>query len=130
MNKVYCCHCGKDIDARQTTGKEIYPHRKDLYHLKFVICDVCKNYKAMRNDEAELFIPSKEVREYRLKIHAILDPLWKSRKIKRGKAYAYISHRFGKTYHNSQIRTTEEAKKAYEIVCQLRDSILTNTKDE
>lgn len=40
---LYCCGCSEEITASLTDGKEIYPHRPDLYDLPFWKCDICGN---------------------------------------------------------------------------------------
>lgn len=130
--KIYCTGCEKDVEARLTNGAERYPHRKDLYELPFWKCDTCGNYvgchwKTSNPTQPLGCIATPEILEARKKIHALLDPMWKSGKIKRQQAYAYISHRIGKTYHNGELRSLEEAREAYKIVAQLHNELI-NTK--
>ncbi|MCK9461627.1 MAG: zinc-finger-containing protein [Proteobacteria bacterium] len=123
MKKIYCAGCEKFVRPSETTGEEIYPHREDLYEKKFLKCDTCGNYKAFDGEKYPTLIPTPELRRARMAIHEILDPLWKEKKIKRGQAYAFISHRIGRTFHNETIRTIDEAREAYEIVLRLKDNI-------
>src|SRR6476661_4880981 len=114
--QIYCATCEKKVDARLTNGKEIYPHRPDLYALPFWICDTCKNYvgchhKTDNPTSPKGIISTAAMRKWRVKIHYTLDPLWKSGKINRGKAYAYISKRLGYTYHTGNLRSEADAKK-------------------
>lgn len=130
---IYCTGCQKDVDARLTDGKERYPHRPDLYELPFWKCDTCGGYVGCHhktnNRTAPLgYIATPAILEARKKIHALLDPLWKSGKIKRGQAYAYVSKRLGKTYHNGEIRTIEEARNIYKIVGQLHNELVEVTE--
>ena len=60
----------------------------------------------------------------RKKIHAILDPLWKSECIKRGQAYNYVSEHLGYPYHTGEIKSLEEARTLYKIVAELHNTIL------
>lgn len=126
---IYCIGCGRDISARLTNGAERYPHRKDLADLPFWRCDDCGNYvgchhKSKSPTEPLGCIATPEIVEARKKIHAVLDPLWKSGRIKRGQAYSYVTKRLGYTYHNGEIRTLEEARKIYAIVAQLHNEIV------
>lgn len=41
---IFCCCCENDVHARLTDGREIYPHRHDLYSLPFWRCDGCGNH--------------------------------------------------------------------------------------
>jgi hypothetical protein len=100
-----------------------------LYELPFWKCDTCGNYVGCHHKTANPTKPlgviaTKEILEARKKLHALLDPLWKSKKIKRGQAYAYIGHRLGYPYHNGEIRTIEEARTVYKIVGQLHNDLL------
>lgn len=61
-------------------------------------------------------IPTKEIKAARQHIHRILDPLWKQKKIPRGKLYAKLSRELGYNYHTGEIKTVEEARKIYTIV--------------
>lgn len=122
--KIYCCDCRRDVKATLTDGKEIYPHRPDLYSLPFWKCDTCKNYVGCHHKTANRTqplgnIPTKELKNARNHIHRILDPLWKEKKIKRGKIYDKISKEIGYQYHTAEIKTIEEARKIYRIVLEL-----------
>jgi hypothetical protein len=129
MMKIYCTGCETDVDARLTDGKERYPHHIDLYDLPFWKCDTCGNYVGCHHKTKERTKPlgviaTPEILNARKKIHALLDPLWKQGKIKRGQAYAYVTNRLGYTYHNGEIRTIEEARKIYTIVAELYNELL------
>jgi len=127
--KIYCTGCEADVDARLTSGKERYPHRQDLYDLPFWKCDTCGNYvgchhKTRTPTKPLGCIATPDILNARKKIHALLDPLWKSKSIRRGQAYAYVSNRLGYEYHNGEIRTIEEARMIYEIVATLHNEII------
>jgi len=118
---IYCCSCGKDVYARLTDGKEIYPHRVDLFKLPFWKCDDCGNYvgchhKTSKPTQPLGCIPTKEIKEARIHIHELLDPIWKSGKISRAKLYKKISSEIGFNFHTANIRSIEEARVAYKIV--------------
>jgi hypothetical protein len=128
---IYCCECKKDIEARLTSGKEIYPHRKDLYSLPFWICDACLNYvgthhKTKNRTRPLGVIPNEGMRSARKKIHAILDPLWKSGKIKRRTLYKNIRDHLGKEYHTANIKNIEEANEVLSYITQVADVVCNN----
>ncbi|WP_411054053.1 zinc-finger-containing protein [Vibrio parahaemolyticus] len=115
---LYCCGCGCDVNARLTNGKEIYPHRNDLSSIPFWVCDTCRNYVGCHHKTNKPTTPlgiiaTPEIKNARKHIHALMDPLWKSGKIKRGKLYAMLSIRIGKTYHTGEIRTLSDARLVY-----------------
>lgn len=134
--QIYCTGCGKDVQARLTDGAERYPHRPDLYELPFWKCDTCGNYVGCHHKTKDRTKPlgviaTPEILNARKKIHALLDPLWESNKIKRGQAYAYVTNRMIKAtgsqtyqYHNGEIRTIDEAREIYKIVAQLHNELL------
>jgi len=119
--KIYCCECKAEVQARLTDGKEVHPHRKDLYYLPFWKCGVCKNYvgchhKTKNRTKPLGFISNSEIKNARIKIHAILDPIWKDGFVPRGKLYAELSEKLGYHYHTGEIKSIEEARKVYGVV--------------
>ena len=122
---IYCCNCEKEVSARLTDGREIYPHRDDLYHLPFWICDtcgMCVGCHHKTNDPTRPLgnIPSPEIQQARKKIHALLDPIWKSGAITRNRAYKYISDCIGWRYHTAKIRNMQEVDKVLIAIEQMR----------
>ena len=111
--KIYCCECAKDVNAKLITGKEAYPHRRDLYHLPFWRCDTCNNftgchYKTKNRTRPLGVIPTAEIKKARQKIHHILDPLWMSGKYERDELYSELSKALGWDYHTAELRTMEQ----------------------
>lgn len=129
--KIYCCNCQKDIDARLTSGAEIYPHRTDLYSLPFWKCDSCGGYVGTHNKSNNIkmrkmplgCIASLEIKQLRLQIHAILDPLWKEGMLSRSEVYGYLTKELGYEYHTGETRTVEEAERIIKLLKQLKSSI-------
>jgi hypothetical protein len=121
---IYCCGCGCDVKARLTDGKEIYPHRADLYDLPFWKCDRCHNYVGCHHKTAQRTnptgnIPTAEIRALRVQIHSIIDPLWKSGEISRGALYRKIGKYLGYVYHTGEIKSVKEAEKVIKFVKSL-----------
>ncbi|QEL18754.1 zinc-finger-containing protein [Limnoglobus roseus] len=119
---LYCCGCTRDVQARLTDGREVYPHRADLFSLPFWKCDTCGNYVGCHHKTTDRTrplgnIPTKELKNARQHIHRILDPIWKEGKMPRGKVYATLAKELGlKEYHTAEIRTVDEARRVYAIV--------------
>lgn len=116
--KIYCCKCESEVKAKMTDGAEIYPHRKDLYKLLFWKCDRCGNYVGChKNTDKPLgVIPSEELRKIRIKIHSIIDPIWKKGIKTRKEVYNILKNKIGYEYHTANIKNLEEAEKILKIV--------------
>ena len=117
---IYCCGCGKKIEEQYVRGDKIYPHRTDFNDLWFAVCPHCHLYtgchKGTKNPMG--VIPTKEMRYARHKIHELIDPVWKSGKIKRRKLYKMISEELGiKQYHTGWTRSIEECRKVW-VACR------------
>lgn len=123
--KIYCCGCERDVEARLTSGKEIYPHRRDLYDLPFWKCDDCGgkvgcHHKTKDRTRPLGNIPTKEITEARQHIHRLLDPMWQRGGWPRGKIYARLTHVIGREYHTAEIRSVDEARVVYAALQQLQ----------
>ncbi len=123
--KIYCCACGKDVSARLTNGREIYPHRRDLSRLPFWKCDSCRNFVGCHHKTSKPTtplgcIPTPEIKNARQQIHRVLDPIWKSKRMSRKKVYQAVANQLGKsTYHTAEIRSVEEARTVYRVAQEL-----------
>lgn len=124
ISSIYCCGCKKRVQARLTTGREIYPHRSDLRDIPFWKCDACQNYigchhKSRNKTQPLGSIPTAELRNLRTEIHKTLDPLWVSGKHSRKDIYQKLSKLLGYEYHTGEVRSVEEAKKVLVFLSQL-----------
>ena len=119
---LWCCGCQCVVQPRLTNGTQVYPHRPDLSDLPFWMCDGCENYVGCHHKTTDRTrplgnIPTKDMRNARQHIHRILDPIWKSGKMPRGKLYARIAAELGiEEYHTAEIRTLDDARRVYRIV--------------
>lgn len=119
--KLYCCECKQDTNAILTDGKEIYSHREDLYNLPFWKCPTCNNYVGCHHKTKDRtkplgVIPNQEIRNIRSKIHSILDPIWKSKKMTRKELYKKISNKIDKQFHTANIQSIEEGQNILDII--------------
>lgn len=119
--KIWCVDCNKDVEARLTNGQETYKHRPDLYSLPFWICDICKNFVGTHHNSDDKTKPlgviaNKELKQLRVKIHSIIDPIWKSGKEDRKALYARLSKLLGYRYHTAEIRNIEDANRIIELL--------------
>lgn len=130
---IYCCGCQKHVLARLTTGQEVYRHREDLWELPFWKCDACKNFVGCHHKSSERIkplgcIPTKELKEARKHLHALIDPMWQGGLIARGKLYSEISKATGKAYHTAELRSVEEAREVYRVVLTIRKTLKAKTQ--
>ena len=124
---LYCCGCCEKVNARLTNGLEIYPHREDLKDLLFYKCDKCKNYVGTHKGTENPLgcIPTKEIMKARHYIHKLIDPLWKSKKIKRKELYRKIAECLNiKQYHTAWTRSIEECREVYLIGLNIRKELI------
>ena len=130
--KLWCCGCNDYIQAELVGGEKIYPHRPDLYELKFYQCPHCKNYVGTHkqwgkgtdgrqyNIRALGCIPTPELKNARHKIHEILDPLWKGKRSgSRKRLYKTLSDELGYEYHTANTRTIEECRTVYKLIQEI-----------
>ena len=124
--KIFCSGCGTDVEARLTTGAEVYPRRKDLAKLPFWRCDACRNWvgchhKSKKRTAPLGCIPTPEIKAARQHIHRILDPIWQSGDMDRSAVYRAIERRLGmdRPYHTADIRTIEDARRVYVAVREI-----------
>lgn len=119
--QIYCCECSREVQARLTSGSEIYPHRSDLQAVPIWRCDGCGNYVGCHHKTKDRTrpvgnIPTPELRKARSHIHAILDPVWRSGQRSRAECYRILSDKLGYAYHTAEIRTIEEARTVWRII--------------
>ena len=116
--KLECINCNKDVDAELVTGNIIYPHRPDLKNRNFYKCPLCGEYVGCHPNTIKPLgcIPSKELRQARIKVHNKLDILWRSGKYKRAEIYKTLSEHFGYKYHNGNTKTVTECEEAIQVL--------------
>lgn len=119
--KIKCIPCKKDVPANRVDGTIIYPHRPDLKYLDFFQCPYCKNHVGTHKESIKPLgcIVSKEVKKARIFIHDLIDPFWKSGKMKRSQIYKKISDKLVWEYHTGNIRDIQEARKIYKICLEI-----------
>lgn len=121
---IWCCGCSCEVNPRLTDGLEIYPHRADLSALPFWKCDACSNYVGCHHKTKDPTkplgcIPTRELVNARKRIHALLDPIWKSGQMPRGKVYAILSDKLGHPYHTGELRSLDDARIVYRAVLDI-----------
>lgn len=123
---IYCGICDEVKEVIQVDGAKIYPHRPYLKNLIFWQCPECKGYVGSHKNSGKplgVIVPQ-VVKEWRKKIHAIIDPLFLSKKIYRNTLYKRIAKKLNiKEYHTANIRSVIEAEKVYHICLEIKKNI-------
>ena len=88
---VICLYCNKK--AELVGGDVIYPSRPDLACKKFYLCTPCDAFVGThRATCAPLGTLAKpKLRLLRKNCHALFDPIWKNKHLKRKDAYKWLS---------------------------------------
>lgn len=106
--RLGCPYCHRD--AVRVTGVAVYPHRPDLYAKAFWICQPCKAWVGCHPHTSLPLgrLANPELRKWKQRAHAAFDPLWKSGRMTRHEAYAWLSERMGKTPANTHVGMFDE----------------------
>lgn len=97
-----CQYCGKD--AVLVTGDKIYPHLLQLHNRKFWLCAQCKAYVGCYNKGVNITnvgksdgtyplgsLANAELRKWRTKVHSILNPILKTKDMRRKDIYKMLA---------------------------------------
>lgn len=90
-----CPYCNQFSEL--VTGKTIYPHRKDLYKLKFFLCEPCDAYVGCHGTSEQPLgrLANASLRKAKSAAHRAFDPIWKQKHMSRSKAYKWLSNVLG-----------------------------------
>lgn len=127
--ELYCCGCQQTVLLRLTNGAELYPHRHDLAAQPFWKCDACGNFVGCHHKTGNPTrplgcIPTRAIKNKRLEIHRMIDPIWQSGQMPRGKLYREIARRIGRPrYHTAEIDSLEAAEAVLTAVRAIRIDI-------
>lgn len=114
-----CPICNKE--SKLVSGEQIYPNRKDLYNLSFYRCSNHTDYYVgchKGTNNALGILANREHRSWKIKCHAIFDPLWKSRKNFRKDLYCRLAHAMNIPIEQTHFGefSVDQLKQAYEII--------------
>jgi len=103
------CYCGSTASLR--SNALLYAGR-EYGNGKAWICDhfpKCRGSVGTHPDGRPLgIIPDEETKKLRIKLHDMIDPLWKSGKVKRGSVYGWLKRITGGTKEIHMGETTRE----------------------
>ena len=105
MTNVVCQYCNNH--ATLVDGSAIYPHRADLYELKFWSCQPCNAYVGCHKKGAWFWqsgvkktsdgtiplgrLANANLRRAKSAAHAAFDPIWRCGQMSRKNAYALLA---------------------------------------
>lgn len=117
---ITCPYCNNV--AKLVNGKEIYPHRPDLYEKSFYQCEPCGAYVGCHPGTKKPLgrLANSELRKAKSTVHRVFDPIWKNGEIKRYKAYQWLADKLGIDILECHIGmfNIEICKKAIDICCK------------
>lgn len=90
-----CPYCNRP--SLLVKGDIIYPHRRDLFHKYFYLCHTCDAYVGCHPGTQNALgrLADKPLRLAKARVHALLDPLWKTQGMTRSAAYRSLAQRMG-----------------------------------
>lgn len=118
---IYCVGCQTDVNAELISGKDVYPSRADLADIPIWRCPNCKNtvgchHKTNNPTKPLGVIATPELKKKRMKIHAVLDPMWKTGGFSRQEVYRQLSDDLGYSFHTANIQSIDEANRVIRII--------------
>ena len=110
------CFCGSSSSLR--SNALIYNGR-EYGNGKIWLCDrfpVCRGSVGTHPDGKPLgTIPDEETKKLRIKVHSVIDPLWRGQKKNRGSVYGWLKRISGKDYHNGEA-SKEDCLRILELI--------------
>lgn len=105
---MHCPYCKNLVEWVE--NKEVYG-RNYGKSVMIWLCKPCDAYVGCHNNTRTPLgsMANRELRTWRKKAHASFDPIWKTGKIKRARAYGFLKRRFGFDVHIGE---------ADELLCQ------------
>ena len=114
MKKIICPYCGKE--AEWCENKAIYGKNYGKSYMCY-FCKPCDAYVGCHQNTRKPLgtMANAELRDWRKKAHAVIDPLWKDGKMKRSQVYSMLYREFGREVHIGE-SDIETCKKIIELV--------------
>lgn len=106
---MICPYCKKE--AEWVSNEKVYGKRYGKSYMCWW-CKSCDAYVGCHQNTTKPLgtMANKELREWRIKTHAVIDPLWKGGEMKRYEVYQMLKDKFGKEVHigETDIKTCKE----------------------
>lgn len=120
MTPPVCRDC--KAPGRLTSGREVFPKRPDLAHKGFWVCDGCKARVGCHPGTSVALgeMATEALRRARTAAHDSFDPLWRSGRMTRSAAYAWLAEAVGVPADRAHIGMFD-AEKCQRVVEQVRE---------
>lgn len=121
-----CVECGKE--GVLTDGSRIYPHRPDLHHKHFYLCECGAYCGCHPRSVVPLGRPcGPDTRRARMIAHDTFDPIWRDGHMSRSKAYQWLARETGIPFAECHIgmMTADQARLVTRIALAFRRSFET-----
>jgi len=119
--RTMCPYCG--AEAKKVTGKEVYPHRPDLYSKTFYMCAPCNAYVGCHPGTCKALgrLANAELRAAKSAAHRMFDPIWRDGDMSRSEAYRWLAGQLGIDKKDCHIGMFDvDMCEEVERVCQVR----------
>lgn len=115
-----CPYCGNETEL--VAGAIMYPHRKDLYDLKFWRCEPCDAYVGCHKRSTKPLgtLANAELREARKRAHKAFDDIWRMGFKPRSSAYTWLASVLGIPKRSCHIAMMTEAQCANTVAASER----------
>jgi hypothetical protein len=102
MKQVVCPYCRGTPEWVE--NKEVYGGKNYGKSYMMYLCRKCDARVGCHNNTKRPLgvLANKETREWRMKAHAVFDPLWKTGKMERDDAYKILQRHFNRQVHIAQ----------------------------
>lgn len=121
---MHCPYCNKE--AEWVENSEIYGKRYGKSYMAY-LCRDCDAYVGCHNNTRTSLgtLANKKLREARKATHAVIDPLWKEGKYKRGTVYARLQDAFGEQIHvgESDLKRCKEIQETARLIFTNEDNL-------
>lgn len=111
--EILCPYCGKEPEW--VPNEEVYGKRYGASYMCY-LCRPCGAYVGCHQNTRRPLgtMANKELREWRMKVHHYIDPIWKGGLMKRKHVYRFLCRYFGRQFHVGE-STIEDCKQVLEI---------------
>lgn len=119
--RTMCPYCG--AESKKVTGKEVYPHRPDLYSKTFYMCKPCDAYVGCHPGTSKALgrLANAELRAAKSAAHRMFDLIWRDGSMSRGAAYSWLAEQLGIDKKDCHIGMFDvDMCEEVERVCQVR----------